>query len=155
MDDIAKDNRIVIDVHSLMVELSTNKASTEIYEQELLITGIFADQATHDKFKYQVQRVRGLKELYWHAVIMSDEERERRTDVIAWNNVLVLETKVDVEMVLSRGVADVNFRAAIDPLGIVYLMGRARSQVELEKAMDMVANTDGVKQAVNYAFVRP
>lgn len=155
MDDIAKDNRIVIDVNSIMAELSTNKASTEIYEQKLLITGIFADQKTHDKFKDQVQQVRGLKELHWHAVIMSEEEREQRMDLLAWNNVLVLETKVDVEMVLSRGVADVNFRTAIDPLGIVYLMGRARSQVELDKAVDTVANTDGVKQLVNYAFVRP
>jgi osmotically-inducible protein OsmY len=154
-DNIAKDNRIVIDVNSIMAELTTNKASTEIYEQKLLITGIFADQETHDKFKEQVQQVRGLKELHWHAVVMSDEERKRRTDILAWDDVLVLETKVDVEMVSTRGVADVNFRTAVDPLGVVYLMGRARSQTELDKAVDTVARTNGVKQVVNYAFVRP
>lgn len=153
--DIAKDNRIVIDVNSIMAELGTIKASTEIYEQKLLITGIFADQETHDKFREQVQQVRGLKELHWHAVVMSDEERKKRADILAWDDVLVLETKVDVEMVSTRGVADVNFRTATDPFGTVYLMGRARSQVELDKAVDTVAKTDSVKQVVNYAFVRP
>lgn len=155
-DDIAKDNRIVIDVNSIMAELGTIKASTEIYEQKLLITGIFPDLETHDKFKEQVEQVRGLKELFWHAVFMSDEDRARRADTLfAWDDVLILETKVGVEMVSTRGVADVNFRTAIDSFGTVYLMGRARSQPELDKALDTVAKTDGVKRVVNYAFMRP
>lgn len=154
-EDIAKDNRIVIDVNAIMAEIGTIKASTEIYEQKLLITGIFPDRETHDSFKEQVEQVRGLKELYWHAVFMSDEERERRTDLLAWDDVLVLETKVDVEMVSTRGVADVNFRTAVDSFGTVFLLGRARSQPELDKAIDTVAKTDGVKQVINYAFVRP
>lgn len=154
-DDIAKDNRIVIDVNSIMAELGTIKASTEIYEQKLLITGVFSDRETHDKFQEQVEQVRGLKELHWHAVFMSDEDRKRRTDLLAWDDVLILETKVDIEMVSTRGVADVNFRTAVDSFGTVYLLGRARSEPELEKAIDTVAKTDGVKQVINYAFVRP
>ena len=154
-EDIARDNRIVVDVNSIMAELGTIKASTEIYEQKLLITGIFADRETHDKFKEQVEQVHRLKELFWHAVFMSDAERARRTSLLAWDDVLVLETRVDVEMVFTRGVADVNFRTAVDSFGTVCLLGRARSQPELEKAIDTVARTDGVKQVINYAFVRP
>jgi osmotically-inducible protein OsmY len=154
-EDIAKDNRIVIDVNAIMAEIGTIKASSEIYEQKLLITGIFPDQETHDSFKEEVEKVRGLKELFWHAVFMSNEERKRRPDLLAWDDVLVLETKVDVEMVSTRGVADVNFRTAVDSFGTVYLLGRARSQPELDKAIDTVAKTDGVKQVINYAFVRP
>ncbi len=155
-EDIAKDNRIVIDVNAIMAELGTIKASTEIYEQDLLITGIFADQETHDKFLDEVRKVRGLKELHWHAVFMSDAERERRkAELLAWDDVLVLETKVDVEMVSTRGVADVNFRTAADSFGTVYLMGRARSDEELKKAIGTVAKTDGVREVVSYAFVRP
>jgi hyperosmotically inducible protein len=60
-----------------------------------------------------------------------------------------------VEIVATRGVADVNFRTAIDSLGTVYLMGRARSQEELDKVIATVRNTDGVDQVVSYAFVRP
>jgi len=154
--DIAKDNRIVIDVNAIMADVGTIKASTEIYEQKLLITGIFSDQATHDAFHDKVKQVEGVKELFWHAHVLTDEERERRKDeLLGWDNVLVLETKVDIEMVSTRGVADVNFRTAADSFGTVYLMGRARSQEELEKAIATVRATDNVRQVVSYAFVRP
>ncbi len=154
--DIAKDNRIVIDVNAIMADVGTIKASTEIYEQKLLITGIFSDQATHDAFHDKVKQVEGAKELFWHAHVLTDEERERRKDeLLGWDDVLVLETKVDIEMVSTRGVADVNFRTAADSFGTVYLMGRARSQEELEKAIATVRATDNVRQVVSYAFVRP
>ena len=113
--DIAKDNRVVIDVNRIMADLGTIKASTEIYEQRLLITGIFSDQATHDDFLAQVKQVEGVKELFWHAQVLTEAEREQRKDeLLGWDDVLVLETKVGVEMVATRGVADVNFRTAAD-----------------------------------------
>ena len=155
-EDIAKDNRIVIDVNAIMAEVRTIKASTEIYEQNLLITGVFADQESLDQFREQVRQVRGLKDLYWHAVFLSEDERNRRkSELLAWNDVLLLETKVGIEMVSTRGVADVNFRTAVDSFGTVYLLGRARSQEELDKAVATVTNTEGVSRLVNYAFVRP
>ncbi len=44
-EDIAKDTEIVVDVNKIMVDLGTIKASTEIYEQRLLVTGLFDDKA--------------------------------------------------------------------------------------------------------------
>ena len=58
-------------------------------------------------------------------------------------------------MVSPRGVADVNFRTAADSFGTIYLMGRARSEEELEKAITSVRNTENVARVVSYAFVRP
>ncbi|HCP00305.1 MAG: hypothetical protein CL573_08875 [Alphaproteobacteria bacterium] len=154
--DIAKDNRIVIDTNAIMADIGTIKASTEIYEQKLLITGIFNDQETHDAFHKKVKQIQGVKELFWHAYVLTDKERQDREDeLLGWDDVLVLETKVDIEMVSTRGVADVNFRAAADSFGTVYLMGRARSQEELKKAIAAVRNTDKVGRVVSYAFVRP
>ena len=42
--DIAEDNRIVVVVNAVMAEYGTIKASTEIYEQRLLVTGLFDDK---------------------------------------------------------------------------------------------------------------
>lgn len=155
-EDIAKDNRIVIEVNRIMADLGTIKASTEIYEQKLLITGIFSDQKTHDDFLAQVKQVEDVKDLFWHAHVLTDAERAQRKDeLLGWDDVLVLETKVGIEMVATRGVADVNFRTAADSFGTIYLMGRARSQEELDKAIATVRNTDNVGQVVSYAFVRP
>ena len=154
--DITKDNRIVINVNRIMADLGTIKASTEIYEQKLLITGIFSDQQTHDDFLARVKQVEGVKELFWHAQVLTDAERERRKDeLLGWDDVLVLETKVGVEMVATRGVADVILRTGADSFGTIYLMGRARSREELDKAIATVRDTDNVGQVVSYAFVRP
>lgn len=48
--DIVKDNKIIIAVNAIMAKLGTIKASTEIYEQRLLITGLFDDKKLYDDF---------------------------------------------------------------------------------------------------------
>ncbi len=155
-DDIATDNRIVVDVNKIMVQFETLKASTEIYEQRLLITGIFDDQKMFDDFNAKVREVEGVKELYWHVVYLSEEERKKRdAELLAWSDVLVLNTKVGLNLIGTRGVADVNFRTAVDSFGTTYLLGRARSQEELNKALKTVEKTEGVTKVVNYAVVRP
>ena len=155
-DDIATDNRIVVDVNKIMVQFETLKASTEIYEQRLLITGIFDDQKMFDDFNAKVREVEGVKELYWHVVYLNEEEQEKRdAELLDWSDVLVLNTKVGVNLIGTRGVADVNFRTAVDSFGTTYLLGRARSQEELNKALKAVEKTEGVTKVVNYAVVRP
>ena len=52
--DIVTDNEIVIDVNAIMADLGTLKASTEIYEQRLLVTGMFDDKALYDEFHQRV-----------------------------------------------------------------------------------------------------
>ena len=154
--DIATDNRIVVDVNAIMVEYETLKASTKIYEQRLLISGIFDDKKVFDEFNAKVRAVEGVKELYWHVVFMSEEEQEKRdAELLDWPDVLLLNTKVGVNLIGTRGVADVNFRSAVDSFKTTYLLGRARSQQELDKALAAVNGTEGVAKVVNYAVVRP
>lgn len=154
--DIGIDNRIVVDVNAIMIEFKTLKASTEIYEQRLLVTGIFDDKALFDDFSAKVAAVEGIKELYWHVVFISAEEREKRkAELLGWDDVLVLNTKVGIDLIGTRGVADVNFRTAIDSFSTAYLLGRARSQNELDKALATIEKREGVAKVVNYAVVRP
>jgi hyperosmotically inducible protein len=154
--DIVEDNRIVIDVNKVMADLGTLKASTEIYEQRLLITGIFDDQALYDKFRAGVDKVKGVKKLYWHAILMPKAEQERRkNEMLDWADVLVLETKVRVNLIGTKGVADVNYKTVGDSFGTVYMLGRARSKGEMNKALSVIRETKGVKKVVNYGYVKP
>jgi len=154
--DIVEDNRIVIDVNKVMADLGTLKASTEIYEQRLLITGIFDDKALYDKFRAGVDKVKGVKKLYWHAIYMPKAEQERRAkEMLDWADVLVLETKVRVNLIGTKGVADVNYKTVGDSFGTIYLLGRARSQGEMNKALSVVRETKGVKKVINYGYVKP
>lgn len=154
--DIATDNRIVVDVNAIMVEYTTIKASTEIYEQRLLVTGIFDDEELFKDFSAKVRKVEGVKELYWHVIYMSEADQEKRdAELLDWPDAVLLNTKTGLSLIGTRGVADVNFRTAVDSFSTVYLVGRARSQPELEKALAAVKETEGVAKVVNYAVVRP
>ncbi len=154
--DIVEDNRIVIDVNKVMANLGTIKASTEIYEQHLLITGIFDDKASYDKFESGVKKVKGVKKLYWHAVYMSKADQERRkAELIDWKDTLVTEAKVRGNMIKTRGISDVNFKTVSDAFGTIYVLGRARSQEEMKKLLTVISRTPGVKKVVNYGYVKP
>ncbi len=74
--DILEDNRIVAKVNGVMLDLGTIRASTEIYEQRLLITGLFNDKKLYDKFLADVKKIDGVKKLYWHVTHMTEKEQE-------------------------------------------------------------------------------
>ena len=154
--DIAADNEIVIKINGIMAEYTTIKASTEIYEQRLLMTGLFDDKATYDGFQKKVKQVPGVKKLYWHVYYMSDADQEKnKAKLISWDDALVLDTKVGANLVGTRGIADVNFRVTVDSYGSVFLLGRARSQEEKDKAVQVARQTSGVRKVVSYVDVRP
>lgn len=153
-EDIAKDNEIVIKVNAIMAKQTTIKASTEIYEQRLLVTGIFNDKPTYDAFERDVKAVAGVKQLYWHVKYMSDDD-QKKAKLLDWPTVLVMGTKAQARLVGTAGVADVNFRTAADSTGTIFLLGRARSQDEATKALARVKDGEGVKKVVNYVEVRP
>lgn len=156
--DIARDNAIVIDVNKVMADLGTIKASTVIYEQRLLITGLFADGETYRAFEKGARAVEGVKNIYWHVTYMTDAAKEEAIAagrMMDWKDVLALETKAQARLIGTAGVADVNFRVTADPFGNLYLLGRARSREELKKALSKLEEGDGVKKIYNYALVRP
>jgi hyperosmotically inducible protein len=152
--DIAKDNEIVLKVNRLMAEVGTIKASTRIYEQRLLITGLFDDKETYDTFEKGVRAISGVKTLYWHVIYMPKAEQERRK-LLDWGEVVVLETKAEGRLIGASGVADVNYRTAGDAFGTIYLIGRARSAQEKSKALARARDGGKVRKLVDYIEVRP
>ena len=156
--DILEDNKIVSKVNGIMVDLGTIKASTEIYEQRLLITGLFNDKKLYDKFYAGVKKIKGIKKLYWHVTYMTEKEQERlekKKELLKWVDALSLDVSVGLNLIGTRGVADVNFKVVADAYSNIYLLGRARSQPEMNKAVKVARETKGVKKLYNYAFVRP
>ncbi len=152
--DIAKDNEVVLKVNGVMADVGTVKASTEIYEQRLLITGLFDNKAAYDKFEKGVRNVRGVKQLLWHVTYMpkTDQEKNKLMD---WPDVVAMEAKARGRLIGTAGVADVNFRVTGDASGTLYVLGRARSADEMDKAIKRLWDGENVKKVVNYIQVRP
>ena len=156
--DIVSDNLIVLKVNKLMADIGSIKASTTIYEQRLLITGLFDNKADFQKFKKAVRALKDVKKLYWHATYMSEADQKKKKNkagIRSWDDVLILQKKAEVRLISTRGVADVNFRVAADSFGTLFLMGRARSNGELKKALARMRDGNGVRKVINYAIMRP
>lgn len=152
--DIAKDNVIVAKANGYMGENGTIKASTEIYEQRLLVTGLFDDKATYDKFQSDIRSIAGVKKLYWHVTYLPKDD-SRRKSLPSWSDTLAIGAKAQARLVGTKGVADVNFRTTVDSYGNLYVIGRARSQEEASKAIARLRDGQGVAKVVNYIDVRP
>jgi hyperosmotically inducible protein len=156
--DIKRDNEIVLKVNQAMTDAGSVKASTEIYEQRLLVTGIFDDKDAYDKFTKAVKAIKGVKRLYWQVTYLSSADQDARRKagtMLDWADALTMETKARGRLMGTAGVADVNFRIAGDAFGTLYLLGRARSKDEADKAVARTKDGDGVKKVVSYAEVRP
>jgi hyperosmotically inducible protein len=156
--DIAKDNAIALKVNQAMADAGTIKTSTAVYEQRLLVIGLFDDKAAYDTFEKAVRAVKGVKRLYWQVTYLPKEEQEARKKagtLLDWADVLAMETKAKGRLIGTAGVADINYRIVGDAFGTVYLLGRARSKEEQAKALARVKDGDGVKKVVDYVDVRP
>lgn len=154
--DIAKDNEIVLKVNKVMADVESAKASTEIYEQRLLVTGLFDDKPTYDKFEKGVRAVRGVRQLYWHVSYMSqDDQKKNQANMVGWAAGLELATKAKARLIGTKDVADVNYRVTGDAFGNLYLLGLARSDNEKKLALARIKAGDGVKKVVDYVVVRP
>lgn len=156
--DIAKDNQIVLKVNQVMAEVKSVKASTEIYEQRLLVTGLFDDKAVYDRFEKGVRAVTGVKRLLWHVAYLSKADQEARKKagtLVDWADVLAMETKARGRLIGTRGVADVNYKLLGDSSATLFLLGRARSGEEKSKALERVKDDKAVKRVVDYVEVRP
>ncbi|MDX1711050.1 MAG: BON domain-containing protein [Rhodovibrionaceae bacterium] len=155
-DDIGKDNEIFVEVNEIMLDMGNIEASTEIYEQRLLITGLFDDAETYDVFRRRVQQVQGVRELLWHAVYMSKSEQlEHSETIIGWAEITALDTKAEYSLLQTKGVADVNMRVGVDAFGTGYVLGRARSAGERDQALAAVRKVEGIREVVDYLEVRP
>ncbi|MEQ8603428.1 MAG: BON domain-containing protein [Marivibrio sp.] len=153
--DIREDNRIVVAVNKLMAKYETVSVSTEIYEQHLLIYGILETESAYEGFRNDVGKIEGIERLYWHVEQMSEAEREAREDeMLGFAQGLKVKALIEKDWLQAEGVESLNFRVAVDPFAAAYILGRAKSQMEMERAIAVVRNTEGVRRVRNYAAVR-
>jgi len=154
--DIAKDNEIVIKVNAVMAKVESIKASTEIYEQRLLVTGLFDDKPTYDKFETGVRGVSGVKQLYWRVVYMSDaDQKANKNGIISWARALEINSKAEVALAEAKDVHHLNYRLATDAFATLYVLGRALSASERALTLAHLRSIAGVRRVVDYIEVRP
>ena len=155
MEDIADDNKIVVAVNKLMAKYETISVSTEVYEQHLLVYGIMDEKAMFDGFNAEVGKIAGVKKLYNRVVHMTEAEQEaQENNMMGFAEALNVKAKIEFEWLDTPGLESLNFRIAVDPMGIAYVLGRAKSAEERDRAMAVAGNAEGVKRVRDYTFIR-
>jgi len=72
-----------------------------------------------------------------------------------WTDAVELDARVGFSLIETAGIADVNLRVAVDAFANVFVLGRARSDEELQKAIEVSSETEGVGVVINYIEMRP
>src|SRR5262249_37484670 len=139
--DQAKDNEIVIKVNAVMAKVGTIQASTEIYEQRLLVTGLFDDKTKYDQFYSGVKGVSGIKKLYWHVLYESSDDQKKDKNLIGWAKSTELATKAGGNLTVAMKTSEQNYHVCVDSFAVAYVIGRAKSKAEHDQAVASVRGT--------------
>ena len=154
--DIATDKKIGAKIAGLMVKYTSLGAASEVYEQRVLLTGIFDDMEVYAGFKKEVAQIADIKKTYWHVIYMSEADQKKNdAKLIDWDDALIRTKKIGAKLLGAKGIASTNFHAVTDAYGTVYLIGRAMTKEEMNKVLAVARDTEGVKKITNYMEVRP
>jgi osmotically-inducible protein OsmY len=137
-------------VKDAMLQKSSNvflRVGTEVLEGRVLLTGTVQNAEDRVEAVRLTWSIPGVRE------VLNEIQVAERGGIAANFADARITSTLRVQMLSDRNVRDVNY--SIDTVnGIVYLMGIAQDQVELNRVLGYARNISGVKQVVNHVVLR-
>ena len=157
--------------HLLKKLIETDKSlaldvGIDVWEQRMLLTGGLDSAESLNQVLAFASADNRVRTLYNEIRIVSTSERDQRRQqaeskdseesggIKQTVNDYWLETKIKGQLIAAKGVTSVNYRWR-SVLNNVYIIGRARSQAELDKVIAIIRDTDGVKSIKNFVEIKP
>jgi osmotically-inducible protein OsmY len=146
-----EDARIKLDIQSLYIEHAIGKLSdvtVEVYEGAVMLTGIVAEEADKERSGELASQAEGSGLVYNEVQVAGGASlRDAAAD-------LALETRIKKVLRAAEGIHSVNMRwHSVN--AIVYMFGRALSEEERVKAVELSSAVVGVKKIVDRMKVKP
>jgi osmotically-inducible protein OsmY len=138
----------------------------DVWEQRLLLTGGLDNTETINKVLGIASADSRVKTLYNEIRLVSTNERDQRRQqaesrdsaesggVQQTVNDYWLETKVKGQLLATKDVRSVNYRWR-SVINTIYIIGRARTQEELDTVLTIIRNTKGVKNVKSFIEIKP
>jgi len=138
----------------------------DVWEQRMMLTGGLDSAATRDKVLAIAEADKRVKTLYNEIRIVSTLERDQRrqqaqnrdssesSSVKQTVNDYWLETKIKAQLLTAKDVRSVNYRWR-SVMNTVYIIGRARSQAELDIVSGIIRDTKGVRNLKTFIEIKP
>jgi len=148
-----KDSSLVIDI------------STDVWEQRVMLTGTVNNTDSRNNAVKAAKTDTRIKTLYNHIKVVSTESRDQRREQTEkndtsskegtgqWFNDVWIETKIKGQLLVASSITSVNFfwRSVLNE---VYVIGRAKTRAERNKVLNIIQQTEGVKNVTHHIEVR-
>lgn len=151
---IDTDNNLALDV------------GIDVWEQRMLLTGTLDSQESLNQVLGFASADPRLRQIYNEIKVVSTEERDERrqqsenrdsasdSGVQQTVNDYWLETKIKGQLLTNKDVRSVNYRWR-SVQNTIYIIGRARSQEEMDLVLSVIRNTKGVKNIKTFIEIKP
>src|SRR5262245_31558284 len=175
-EDRSNDDHILdANIHTEILSALGNKdksllldVNLDVWEQRVLLTGTLDDPKLKADMILLVQQADSrVKKIYNEIQIVSTEEKEQHREAATYKdaskkmegvgqfvNDYWIETKINAQLLSTRGVTSVNYRWR-SVRNVVYLIGRARSEDELKIVQGIIRTTEGVKAVNPFVEIKP
>ena len=123
-------------------------ASVDVYQGQVLLTGSVKKAEDRTKAEGLARGVKSVRKVFNEIQVTEEGGLNASAKDFA------IETKLKANLLTAKGVTSINYRwRAVN--GVVYFLGLARSQEELDKVLAITRQTDGVKDVVSHVFIKP
>lgn len=143
--------------------------SVDVWEQRVLLTGTLSDPSVREDVVQLVRQDDRIKALYDEIQIVPPEVQEERRDLKKAHQEGASEeksgmqqavddfwiaSKIQGQLLAKKGITSVNYRWR-SVRNQVYIIGRARSQQELETVLEIIRDTKGVDGVKQFVEIKP
>lgn len=151
-ETLKSDTSIALDINEVLLGSRYRdlffEISTDVYEGRVLLTGTVRHAENKQRATELVREVGRVRDIF-NELQVTDSY-----GIGPASNDLWIETKLKAQLLSADNVRSINFRwRAVN--GTAYLIGAARSQAEIDRVIEIIRQTDRVKNVVNRAWVRP
>ena len=150
VEEIWGDNLLKLTINKKLLETSFSETfwslNTTIFEGRVLITGNVKNTTLRDQVSQMVWGVKGVRE------VLNEIEIQETNNVTQIARDKFIQTSLQARMLGDKIVSDINYKM-IAHNNVLYIIGVAQSQAELEKVVAHARAIRYVKRFVNYIWL--
>jgi len=150
VEEIWGDSLLKVTINKKLLETSFSETfwslNTTIFEGRVLITGNVKDTTLRDQVSQIVWGVKGVRE------VLNEIEVQETNNVTQIARDKFIQTSLQARMLGDKIVSDINYKM-IAHNNVLYIIGIAQSQTELEKVVAHARAIRYVKRFVNYIWL--
>ena len=148
---IAADTEIKVDINKRLLSEKNRDlffdVATDIYEGRVMLTGSVTNARDRQRAASLVNGLRNVRTVY-NEIQVTNKGGFTNTANDAW-----ISTKIKAKLLTEKGVKSINYKWNVVN-SVVYMIGRARSRIELRKVLAIVKDTQHVTGVVQHIAVR-